>query len=114
MKTSKENKGSIFGKNIAGLRKGKHLTQDELAEQMGVTREIISYLEIRAENPTMEQILKFADFFSVSADELLYEESEGINKQGPKSTLQRQFEQLQKLPKSKQKIVSDMIEGVVR
>ena len=114
MKIQKDNKGSIFGKNIAKLRKGKHFTQDELAEQMGVTREIISYLEIRAGNPTMEQILKFADFFSVSSDELLYEELEGTNKQGPKSTLQRQFEQLQKLPKSKQKIVSDMIEGVVR
>ena len=114
MSRKKQKKASIFGENIAKLRTGRHLTQEELSEQIGISRDMISYLENRAENPTMEQILKFAKFYNVSADELLYEESEGTNKQGPKSTLQRQFEQLQKLPKSKQKIVSDMIEGVVK
>ena len=113
MSRKKHKKASVFGENIARLRTGMHLTQDELSEKMGITRDMISYLENRAENPTMEQILKFAEFYNVSADELLYEESEGAKKQGPKSTLQRQFEQLQELPKSKQKIVSDMIAGVV-
>lgn len=114
MRTQNLNKLPLFGRKLRLLRQGRHLTQEKLAEEVGMTRQMIAYLEARSPNPTAEVIRKFADFFNVSADELLYEESEGANKQGPKSTLQRQFEQLQKLPKSKQKIVSDMIEGVVK
>ena len=113
MKEIKHNLSKIFASQIAKLRKEKHLIQEELAEQIGMKRGVIAYYEASAKNPTIDTVKKFADFFNVSVADLI-EEPEKTNKQGPKSTLQRQFEQLQKLPKSKQKIVSEMIEGVVK
>jgi len=101
---------TVFGRRLAALRKEKHLTQPELADRVGMTRQMISYLEIRAENPTMEQIKKFADFFSVSADEFIYE---NIGRE-PRSNLERQIEKLKKLPKAQRKLVSDMIEAAVK
>ena len=86
------------------------MTQPELAELVGMTRQMISYLEIRAENPTMEQIKKFADFFCVSADEFIYENTG----KEPRSNLERQIEKLKKLPKAQRKLVSDMIEAAVK
>lgn len=112
---SKNNRyGSVFGRNLAALRKEHHLTQPELAERLGMTRQMISYLEIRAENPTMEQIRKFADFFGVSADKLIYEDREQNNHPGQKSRFEKQIENLKKLPKAQRKLVCDMIDAAVK
>ena len=113
MSRKKRNNIPIFGKKLTFLRKGHHLTQTELAEQLGLTKEMINYLENRAKNPTMEQIKRFADFFHVPADELIYD-SDAKHKPGPQSTIERQIEELKKLPKSKQQTVSEMIAGVLK
>lgn len=103
----------IFGRRLTVLRKGRHLTQPELAEKVGMTREMISYLETRARNPTMEQIRKFAEFFDVSADELIFERRLKRGRRGPKSRLEMQFERLLGLPEAKKKVVGDMLDGLL-
>ena len=113
MNTKKNKPALIFGKNLARLRNGRHLTQPELAEQIGMTRQMISYLEVKAKNPTMDHIIRIANFFCVPVDELLYDEESKLKKAGPKSILEKQVEQLQKLSKTKQKLVSDMIEALI-
>ena len=114
MDTKTEKNIPVFGRKLASLRKGRHLTQTELSEQLGMTREMISYLESRAVNPTLDQIKRFADFFCVSTDELVYDSPDGTRRPGPRSTFERQVEQLQKLPVSKQKLISEMIAAVVK
>ena len=114
MRAKTNNYPSVFSRRLSSLRTGRHLTQTDLAEQVGMTREMISYLESRAVNPTLDQIRRFSDFFCVSADEFIYDREDGKHKPGPKSTLEKQVEQLQKLPVSKQKLISDMIAAVVK
>lgn len=114
MSRKKRNDVPVFGKKLTALRKGLHLTQSALSEKIGMSKEMINYLENRAQNPTLDQIKKFADFFNVSADELVYDDSDRKRKPGPASNLHKQIEQLRKLPKSTQKIVSEMIEGVLK
>ena len=53
-----------FGRNIQQLRKAKKLKQSELAEEIGLSRELISYYESRCQNPTTEIVKKFAEYFS--------------------------------------------------
>ncbi len=114
MSRRKRNDVPVFGKKLTVLRKGLHLTQFGLAEKVGMTKEMINYLENRAQNPTLDQIKKFADFFNVSADELVYNDSCRKRKPGPASNLQKQIDQLQKLPRATQRIVSEMIDGILR
>ena len=114
MSTKKVNKNYVFCKKIASLRKEKHLTQSALAEHVGMTKQMISYLETRATNPTLEQIIKFADFFGVSTDDLIYKTCKKSGQSDLKSKLEKQLEQIKKLPTTKQKIISNMLEGAIK
>ena len=60
---------TIIGKNIAKLRKGKGVKQDELANFVGVTAQAVSKWE-NGGVPDTELLPKIAEFFEVSIDEL--------------------------------------------
>lgn len=105
---------SFFCRKLTELRHAHNLTQPELAEALGCTREMIAYYESRSPNPTLDVIRMFADFYQISTDELIYEIEQEQKKAGQKSKLERQFEVLQTLPKSKQKLISDMLEGALK
>lgn len=63
-----------FGKNLQFLRKmHKGMTQDELAEKMGVSRQTISKWEMDAAFPEMEKALALCGLFSCTLDALLKE-----------------------------------------
>jgi hypothetical protein len=51
--------------------------------------------------------------FGVAGDELLGLTGGGSGKRGPAPKLQQQIERLQRLPKAKQKLVMEMLEGVL-
>ena len=52
-----------IGKNIRDLRQQKHLTQEELAEQLFVTRQTVSNYENGRTRPDVDQILRLAEIF---------------------------------------------------
>lgn len=60
-----------LGERIARLRKMKGLSQDELADLLGVSRGAISMYEINKREPDYETLEKLATFFGVSTDYLL-------------------------------------------
>ena len=62
---------SEFGKNLAALRKKKKLTQTELANQLHFTFQSVSNWERGVSSPDIDTILRLAEFFGVSTDELL-------------------------------------------
>jgi transcriptional regulator with XRE-family HTH domain len=59
------------GKTIKELRKSRGLTQEELAERIGVTAQAISKWENEGGMPDISQIVPLAHVFGVSADILL-------------------------------------------
>ena len=105
---------SYFCRKLTELRLANNMTQPELAEALGCTREMIAYYELRSPNPTLDVIRMFADFYKISADELIYENIESSKKIGQKSKLERQFEELQQLPVSRQKLISNMLDGALK
>ena len=60
-----------FSDNLAYLRAQRNLTQEQLAETLGVSRQSVSKWESSASFPEMDTILKLCDLFSVSLDTLL-------------------------------------------
>ena len=50
------------------------LTQDNLAEKLGVTRQTINAIEKQRYNPSLELAFKLADFFGVTIEELFIRE----------------------------------------
>lgn len=60
-----------FGENLQFYRKQKNITQEQLAEQMGVSRQTVSKWEADSSYPEMEKILQLCDMFGCSMDTLL-------------------------------------------
>lgn len=63
-----------FGQNLQFLRKMYHgMTQEELAERMGVSRQTVSKWELDAACPEMEKVIELCQLFSCSMDQLVRE-----------------------------------------
>ena len=80
-------KKQTLGMMISSLRKGKGMTQLELAEKMGVTDKAVSKWERDLSFPDINSIPKLAEIFEVSVDELMQVKTEmkeniGTNKVG--------------------------------
>lgn len=104
-----------FGKRLSAARRAKGLSQEALAKMLGTTRVNIGYYERQASNPTLEFIQRCAEALEVSAAELIGSEApKGGHKPGPPSRLQKQIEQIARLPKSKQRFVSELLENVLQ
>lgn len=59
-----------LGNKIADLRKKNNLSQEELAEKIGVTRQTISKWELDETTPDIKQAKELSKIFNVSLDEL--------------------------------------------
>ena len=60
-----------FGENLQELRKGKNMSQESLAEELGVSRQTIGKWENGSTYPETELLIQISDFFDVSIDTLL-------------------------------------------
>ena len=60
-----------FNEKLQELRKGKGLTQEELAEKLFVSRTAISKWESGRGYPSIDSLKEIARFFSVSIDDLI-------------------------------------------
>lgn len=62
---------------IAELRKAQHLTQQDLADRVGVTRQTIISLENGRYNPSITLAFKLSRTFGLTIEEIfVYEEDE--------------------------------------
>lgn len=57
--------------SIQSLRKAKGISQEELAERVGVSRQAVSKWESGQSIPDLEKIISLSDFFEVTTDYLL-------------------------------------------
>jgi len=102
----------FFGQRLAHFRKKSDMTQQQLADELEITRELVGHYERRCENPSIDFLIKLAKTLGISVDELLGLEPEK-NKRGPSPKAMKIAEKISALPKSKQSVVINMIEGAV-
>ncbi len=62
----------MIGENIKRLRERNHVTQEELAEKLFVTRQAISKWENGKTEPDIETLQKIAEVFQVPIEEVIY------------------------------------------
>lgn len=60
-----------FAENLKTLRIDKKLTQPQLALALNVSKATISFWENNINEPTATNIIKIAQFFNITIDELL-------------------------------------------
>lgn len=99
---------------MAAFRVAKGLSQAQLGEALGMDRGLVAYYERAARNPSLELVQKIADFFGVSVGELLNDATRTARKPGPPSQFSQIAERLDRLPRAKQKVVAELLEGFLK
>jgi transcriptional regulator with XRE-family HTH domain len=101
----------LFGKRLSYFRSQKGLTQQELAEAVEVSRDLIGHYERRCENPSLEFIRKAAEALDVTADELIGIRPQSPKKSGPSPRAIQLVNKMADLSKPKQQVILDMLES---
>ena len=102
------------GERIAALRKAKGLSQEELADVMGITRKQITDYETSRVRMNDEMLVRFALALKVSADELLgLKDSEEVT-EAPPLRITRRLHELDKLPEQKRKAILKTLDDLIR
>lgn len=98
-----------FPDRLARLRKDKGLTQQALADQVGMHVIQIHRYEAGSSQPTLEAIRKLAVALSVSADELVFDRDE----RNPDEDLRLQFEAITRFDPEERKVAKALLESLI-
>lgn len=72
-----------MGSKLAQARRKHNLTQEQLAEQLGVTRQAVSRWESDTAYPETDKIVRMSQLLGVSCDWLLRDEEDGSDGAAP-------------------------------
>ncbi|MGS2724769.1 helix-turn-helix domain-containing protein [Porticoccus sp. GXU_MW_L64] len=91
------------------LRKDNDLTQQGMADAIGIHVTQVKRYEAGTSQPSLEILKKIAVTFSITTDELIFEDSE----RGPSDDLQMQFEALSQFDKEEKKIAKAVLDSLI-
>jgi transcriptional regulator with XRE-family HTH domain len=98
-----------FPERLTALRKERKMTQPQLADKVGVHLSQIRRYESGESQPTLDVIRQLAIALSVSADMLVFEESE----RGPDDDLRLQFEALRQFSPEEKSVAKAVLESLI-
>ena len=114
MKTQDEQRFfKAMGTRIAEARKAQHLTQQHVADQLGIAQQPVAHYEAGRMRVPAFMLPPLANILGLTVDRLLGHESPGNGKRGPTPRLQKQFERISQLPKATQQVLINMLDGVL-
>lgn len=67
-----------FGRKLKELRTGQKMTQQQLADRIGVAKSVVSYYESGDRYPSYDVLIRIAHIFHTSTDYLLDFEKESV------------------------------------
>lgn len=103
-----------LGKRIAELRNRQALTQTQLAEMLEVSQKSINAFEHGVRRLPVSLLPELAGALDVSIEELIAgTAARKSRKRGPLSKIDQQMDQIRRLPRARQKLVMDMLDGVL-
>lgn len=94
---------------LIALRRERDLTQQEMADLVGLHVNQIRRYESKHAQPSLEALKKIAVGLSVSLDTLVFED----NERGPDDDLRLQFEAVSRMPDEDKRIVKALLEGMI-
>ena len=98
-----------FSRRLSSIRKSKGLTQQQMADTIGIHVSQIKRYESGDTQPSLEVLRKIALALSISADLLLFDE----NERGPSDDFRMQFEALNHFSKEEKKIVKELLDSLI-
>ncbi len=101
--------GMDFPKRVAQFRKDKNLTQQELADKVGVKVLQIRRYEAGTSQPTLDVIKNMAIALGVTTDALIFDSEE----RSPDDDLRLQFEALKGFSDEEKQVAKTVLESLI-
>jgi transcriptional regulator with XRE-family HTH domain len=101
-----------LGARLAALRKEAGLSQQAVADQLGVAQQTLAHYEVGTARMPVSIVPTFARLYGIDANELLGLPG-ATGRRGRTPLLQKQIERLHRLPKTQQKVLMQMLDGVL-
>jgi len=104
-----------LGKRIAQLRREQDMTQQQLAEALGIAQQTLAHYEVARLRVPASMLPTLAEIFNVPVDVLVGRKPPTVRggKRGPTSRLEQQIEEISQLPKTQQRFVTQMLDTVL-
>ncbi|EHV5558126.1 helix-turn-helix transcriptional regulator [Vibrio parahaemolyticus] len=98
-----------LAKRLITLRKEKRLTQQQMADVLGVHVNSLKKYEVGQAQPSLDAIKKIAIGLHVSTDFLLFEEHE----RSPGDDLALQLEAISQMPEGEKMVIREVLESLI-
>jgi transcriptional regulator with XRE-family HTH domain len=102
-----------FGARIHALREQAGLSQQQLAERLGMTQRAYAYWERNPVALRPEQLQKLAEALGVSVEELLGESPSRKRGVGPAGKMRQLFDAASRLPRAQQQKIAAVLEPFI-
>jgi transcriptional regulator with XRE-family HTH domain len=117
IRTTVNGKDELFfkalGSRLAQARRARNLTQHQVCAQLGIPQQTLANYEGGHVRLPASMLPLLAELLDLSLDQLLGVEGKPKGKRGPAPKLQQQFERISRLPRAKQQVLMDMLDGVL-
>ena len=102
-----------LGERIRELRKARGMTQEELADTLGVTQALIASYETARRSIPLRKLVVLADALGISIEEVVGRSPARRQKRGPTSKIEERLLAIEKLPRSEQQFVIRMLDNAL-
>ena len=102
-----------FGERLHAMREAAGLSQEQLAQRLGLTQRAYAYWERNPVALRPDQLMKLAEALSVGPEDLLGENGTKSRRTGPAGKMRRLFESASALPRSQQQKVVALLDAFV-
>ncbi|MBI2801054.1 MAG: helix-turn-helix transcriptional regulator [Gammaproteobacteria bacterium] len=102
-----------LGQRIARLRKEHDLTQQQLANILGISQQTLAHYEVGRLRVAVAMLPTLAIALATTV-EALCADTPRPTKRGPAPKLQQQMERISQLPRPKQRFVMEMLDTVLQ
>lgn len=98
-----------IARRLSSLRKQKGLTQQALADAIGLHVTQVKRYESGASQPSLEALKKIAQTLRVTTDSLIFQE----NELSPDADLALQFQAVSNMPEDEKAVIKQLLEGMI-
>ena len=109
---TKEITENRLGVNLARFRKLAGYTQTEIGELIGVSQSLLAHYEAGRRNIPVSLLVPISDVLKISIIDL-FDQEQGSVKLTALTPLEKRIEQLKTLPRSQQKMLLSMLDGLI-
>lgn len=103
-----------LGQRIAERRKARGITQVQLAEQLGVAQQTMAHYEGGTVRIAIVTLANVATALDTTMEDLIGSKStKATSKRGPAPKIQQQLEQIEALPKAKQRAIAQVLDSML-